>query len=71
MDSAPTNQHTQIRVDIFPVLLPHHLPYYLFFNSHLPFISSFFYEGELVAPEKWVWKFEMRHHYVVKFLVLF
>jgi hypothetical protein len=30
-----------------------------------------FYKSEPVALEKWVWKFEMRHHYVVKFLVLF
>ena len=69
-----THQQRQIRVDILPTLLPSsYHPYYLSFNPHLffYFYSFFIYKSELVALEKWVWKFETSHHYVVKFLVLF
>jgi hypothetical protein len=73
MNSAPTTKQRQIRVDILPTLLPFPLthPYYLSFNPPFFFYFYPFYKSELVALEKWVWKFEMRHHYVVKFLVLF
>jgi hypothetical protein len=69
-DEFCTHQQRQIRVDIFayPLILPLPTPYYLSFNPH--FIFYPFYKSELVALEKWVWKFEMRRHYVVGFLVL-
>lgn len=67
-----THQQRQIRVDILPTLLPSRYPTPTIVLTPI-FLYFFhpFYKSELVALEKWVWKFEMRHHYVVKFLVLF
>ena len=62
--TLPPSKHPTIsRLTPPPPNHPHpHPQFFLFF---IPF-----YKSELVALEKWVWKFEMHHHYVVKFLDL-
>ena len=67
MNSAPTSKGKYESTFCLPSYPPAtHPPYHLTFNPHPFFSHPFFYKSELVALEKWVWKFEMRHHYVVK-----